>query len=93
MGIGVSIFLIALGAILAFAVNVSSGGIDLNTIGVILMVVGVIGLAVTMLILNGGGGGWYGGGRRTTVVEDAYVDDVNPAPVSRRRVTRRRDVI
>ena len=93
MGIGISIFLIALGAILAFAVNVSSGGIDLNTIGVILMVVGVIGLAVTMLILNGGGGGWYGGGRRTTVVEDAYVDDVNPAPVSRRRVTRRRDVI
>ncbi len=94
MGIGVSIFLIALGAILAFAVNVSSGGIDLNTIGVILMVVGVIGLAVTMLILNGGAGGWYGGGRRTTtVVEDAYVDDVDPAPVSRRRVTRRRDVI
>ena len=92
MGIGVSIFLIALGAILAFAVNVSSGGIDLNTIGVILMVVGVIGLAVTMLILNGGGGGWYGGGRRTTVVEDAYVDEVDPAPVSRRRVTRRRDV-
>ena len=93
MGIGVSIFLIALGAILAFAVDVSSGGIDLNTIGVILMVVGVIGLAITMLILNGGGGGWYGGGRRTTVVEDAYVDEVDPAPVSRRRVTRRRDVI
>ena len=93
MGIGVSIFLIALGAILAFAVDVSSGGIDLNTIGVILMVVGVVGLAVTMLILNGGGGGWYGGGRRTTVVEDAYVDEVDPAPVSRRRVVRRRDVI
>ncbi|MGI8810417.1 MAG: DUF6458 family protein [Acidimicrobiales bacterium] len=93
MGIGVSIFMIALGAILAFAVNVSSGGIDLNTIGVILMVVGVIGLAVTMLILNGGGGGWYGGGRRTTVVEDAYIDEVDPAPVSRRRVVRRRDVL
>lgn len=90
MGIGVSIFLIALGAILAFAVNVSSGGIDLNTIGVILMVVGVVGLAVTMLILNGGGG-WYGG-RRTTVVDDGYVDEVDPAPVSRRRVVRRRDV-
>ncbi len=93
MGIGVSIFLIALGAILAFAVDVSTGGIDLNTIGVILMVVGVVGLAVTMLILNGGSGGWYGGGRRTTVVEDSYVDEVDPAPVSRRRVTRRRDVI
>ena len=93
MGIGVSIFLIAVGAILAFAVDVSTGGIDLNTIGVILMVVGVVGLAVTMLILNGGRGGWYGGGRSTTVVDDAYVDEVDPAPVSRRRVVRRRDVI
>ena len=92
MGIGVSIFLIALGAILAFAVDVSTEGIDLNTIGVILMVIGVVGLAVTMLILNGGGG-WYGGGRRTTVVDDAYVDEVDPAPVSRRRVVRRRDVM
>jgi hypothetical protein len=96
MGIGVSIFLIAVGAILAFAVNVSSSGIDLNAIGVILMVVGVVGLAVTMLILNGGAGGWYGGTRRRTVVEDAYIDDgpvVDVAPVSRRRVVRRRDVL
>ncbi len=92
MGIGVSIFLIAVGAILAFAVNVSSGGIDVNTIGVILMVVGVIGLAVTMLILNGGTGGWYGGPRRRTVVEDAYVD-ADPLPASRRRVVRRREVL
>ena len=92
MGIGVSIFLIAVGAILAFAVNVSSGGIDLNMIGVILMVVGVIGLAVTMLILNGGTGGWYGGPRRRTVVEDAYVDE-DPLPATRRRVVRRREVL
>src|SRR5437763_1825154 len=54
MGIGVSIFLIAIGAILAFAVNVTASGIDLTSIGVILMVVGVLGLAMTMLILNGG---------------------------------------
>ena len=95
MGIGVSIFLIALGAILAFAVDVSTSGIDLNTIGVILMVVGVIGLAVTMLVLNGGAGGWYGGSRRTTVVRDDYVEvePVDPAPVARRRVTRRREVL
>jgi len=93
MGIGVSIFLIALGAILAFAVDVSTSGLDLNMIGVILMIVGVIGLAVTMLVLNGGAGGWYGG-RRTTVVQNDYIDEpVDPAPVTRRRVTRRRDVI
>jgi hypothetical protein len=92
MGIGVSIFLIALGAVLAFAVDVTTSGIDLNTIGVILMVVGVIGLAVTVLMLNGGTGGWYGGTRRRTVVEDAYVEE-DPNLVTRRRVTRRRDVI
>lgn len=50
MGIGVSIFLIALGAILAFAVNVQTDGANLDTIGVILMVVGVIGLLATMLL-------------------------------------------
>jgi hypothetical protein len=90
VGIGVSIFLIALGAVLAFAVHVTASGIDVNAIGVILMIVGVIGLATTLLILNGGSGSWYGG--RRTVVEDAYVDE-DPALVSRRRVVRRRDVI
>nr|MDQ3758238.1 DUF6458 family protein [Actinomycetota bacterium] len=44
MGIGVSVFLIAVGAILAFAVEVSTEGFDLDTIGVILMIVGAIGL-------------------------------------------------
>ena len=90
MGIGASIFLIAIGAVLAFAVDVSVSGVDLDTIGVILMVVGVIGLAVSLLLLNGGG--WYGGPRRTRVVEDAYVDE-DPAVVPRRRVVRRRDVL
>ena len=89
MGIGASIFLIALGAVLAFAVDVSVSGFDLDTIGVILMVVGVIGLAVSMLLLNGGG--WYGGPRRRTVIDDGYVDE-EPV-VARRRVVRRRDVL
>ncbi|MDP1804635.1 MAG: hypothetical protein Q8K72_05680, partial [Acidimicrobiales bacterium] len=65
---------------------------DLNTIGEILMDVGVIGLAVSMLILNGGTGAWNGGPRRRTVVEDAYVDE-EPVVASRRRVVRRRDVL
>lgn len=52
MGIGVSIFLLALGAILAFAVNASVSGLDINTIGVILMVCGALGLLLTMLLLN-----------------------------------------
>ena len=49
MTIGVSIFLIALGAILYFAVNVSLGAVDIPTIGLILMVVGIIGLIISFL--------------------------------------------
>jgi hypothetical protein len=62
MGIGGSIAAIALGAILTFAVNVQNpDGININTIGVILMIVGVIGLIATTMI--------WGGRRR-----DVYVD-------------------
>ena len=49
MGIGVSIFLIAVGAILDFAVDVNTSGVNLHTIGVILMVVGAIGLLCSLL--------------------------------------------
>lgn len=49
MGIGASLFLLALGAILAFAVEVDAQGFNLNTIGVILMIVGGLGLVLTML--------------------------------------------
>jgi Flp pilus assembly protein protease CpaA len=69
MGIGVSIFLIAVGAILTFAVHATLSGVSIQTIGVILMVVGVIGLLVTMLIFaprrRAGGG----------VVEERVYDD------------------
>ena len=50
MGIGISIFLMAVGAILAFAVDVNVEGVDLDAVGVILMVVGAIGLLASMLI-------------------------------------------
>ena len=49
MGIGVSVFLLAAGAILAYAVEVDADGINLNTVGIILMVVGAIGLLVSIL--------------------------------------------
>jgi hypothetical protein len=52
MGIGTSIFLIALGAILKFAVNASVSGISLATVGVILMVVGILGLAISLVWLR-----------------------------------------
>jgi hypothetical protein len=72
MGIGVSVFLIALGAILAFAVSVEAQGFSINTIGIILMVAGAIGLLASMLIF-GGDRGAAGGRRRTVVREDDVV--------------------
>jgi hypothetical protein len=49
MGLGTSIFLIALGAIFKFAVTASVSGIELATLGVILMIVGAIGLVVSLM--------------------------------------------
>lgn len=50
MGIGAAIFLIAVGAILKFAVNVTVQGVDLQVVGVILMIVGVLGIIVEAAI-------------------------------------------
>jgi beta-lactamase regulating signal transducer with metallopeptidase domain len=48
VGIGTSIFLIAVGAILKFAVNASISGLEISTVGVILMIVGVLGLVISL---------------------------------------------
>lgn len=57
MGIGVSLFLFAVGAILRFAVDVhSQDGIDLNAIGVILMLVGGAGAFLSMAFWSSWGG-------------------------------------
>ena len=52
MGIGVSVFLLAVGAILAFAIEVSADGINLNTVGIILMIAGAIGLLVSLVMMS-----------------------------------------
>jgi predicted membrane channel-forming protein YqfA (hemolysin III family) len=49
MSIGVSIFLLVVGAILTFAVNVTAEGFNINTVGIILMVAGVVGLLLSLL--------------------------------------------
>jgi hypothetical protein len=67
MGIGVSIFLIAVGAILTFAVEATVSGISISTVGIILMIAGALGLIVTMLV--------FGPRRRAGVVEERVVDD------------------
>jgi len=73
MGIGASVFLLAIGAILAFAVDYSVSGVDINVIGFILMACGVIGLFTTTMIF----------GRR-----DRVVGTTTTAPVTEERVTR-----
>ncbi len=52
MSIGASVFLIALGAILKFAVTASVAGVSLGTIGVILMIAGVVGLIASIIMAN-----------------------------------------
>jgi hypothetical protein len=52
MGIGVSIFFIAAGAILTFAVDATVSGLDLDVVGIVLMVVGAIGLLVSLFMID-----------------------------------------
>ena len=52
MGIGTSLFLIAVGAILYFAVNATISGLEIATVGLILMIVGVVGLVISLVFLN-----------------------------------------
>ena len=56
MGIGVSLFLIAVGAILTWAVNATVSGLDIQTIGVILLVVGLVGLVLSLMFWSSWGG-------------------------------------
>lgn len=72
MGIGVSVFLLALGAILAFAVNASISGLDINVIGFILMVAGAIGLLMTMLVFGRRDRGGVAEDRVITRERDVY---------------------
>jgi hypothetical protein len=71
MGIGASLFLIAVGAILAFAVTAEVSGLDISTVGWILMIVGGLGLVLSLVFWRswGGPGKWR---RETYVSEDPY---------------------
>jgi Domain of unknown function (DUF6458) len=72
MGIGVSIFLIALGLILALAVNAHVSGLDITTIGWILTIVGLAGLVLSLIFWSSWAGPGYFSRRR------AYVDEGPP---------------
>jgi Domain of unknown function (DUF6458) len=70
MTYGTSIFLIAVGAILKFAVHAHLSGVSLATIGVILMVVGVVGLILSFFWITA-----WRDRRRDVVVDDRPVVD------------------
>jgi hypothetical protein len=65
MGFGISLLLMAVGAILVFAVDATLSGISLVAVGWVLMAVGLLGLIASVIV----GTSWRGG-RNTTIVED-----------------------
>ena len=93
MGIAVSILLIAVGAVLTWGVTAEAEGLDVNAIGVILLIVGLLGLVISMIFWSSWGGfqrraAYVEGGpvrrvagprRRATVVEEE-VEEVAPGP-------------
>jgi hypothetical protein len=68
MTIGSSIVMIAIGAILAYAVKADISGIDIQTVGIILIVLGIIGLILSLLYTF-----MWSGGRRRDVVDEVPV--------------------
>ncbi|SDI89362.1 hypothetical protein SAMN05444157_0679 [Frankineae bacterium MT45] len=80
MRIGASFFLIAVGAILTFAVTKRVNGIDLSTVGVVLMIVGVAGLILTLVMMTAR--------RRTDVVHrsDGGTTYIEPASTIEPRI-------
>ena len=81
MGTGVSLILIAVGAVLTWAVHVTTSGFNVHTVGVILLVVGIVGFVLSLIFWSSWAGPGYLGRRRTvtdagpvgsrrTIVED-----------------------
>ncbi len=74
MTYGTSLLLIAVGAILRFAVSVSTSGFNLHTIGLILIIIGAVGLVLSLLWTTL----WADSYRRRRVVDDRPVDRFEP---------------
>ena len=71
MGISVGLLLAAAGAVLIWAVNVSVSGVNIHTVGVILLIVGAVGVATSLFFWSSWGGF---GGRDTAVAHDRGVE-------------------
>ncbi len=69
MGFGVGIFLAAVGAVLAFAVSATVSGINIHAVGWILLIVGIVGVVLSMIFWSSWAGPGYFTRRRTTIDE------------------------
>jgi hypothetical protein len=74
MGLGTSLVLIAIGAILDFAVNVNTPGFNVHTVGVVLMVVGAVGVLLSLVFWSSWGG--FGSGARTGTRRRVVEEDI-----------------
>ena len=70
MGLGVSLILIAVGAVLTWAVHVGTNGVNLHAIGVVLLIVGLVGALLSMIFWSSWAGPGYFSRRRTTYVDE-----------------------
>jgi hypothetical protein len=70
MGLGVGLFLAAIGAVLAFAVTKNVNGVNIHTVGWILLIVGIIGVVLSMIFWSSWAGPGYWSRRRTTSVDE-----------------------
>ena len=75
MGVGIGLLLSAAGAVLAFAVNKQVSGVNVHSVGWILLIVGIIGVAISMIFWSS----WAGPGYWTQQRRRTYVED-GPAP-------------
>ena len=85
MGFGVGLILTAVGAILAWAVTESPNGVNVHAVGYILLVIGIVGMLISLVFWSSWAGTWYFA--RRTYVEDDGV------PVRRRRRVVDEDIV
>jgi len=73
MGLGVGLILAAVGAVLAFAVNTTVSGVNIHTIGWILLIVGIVGILLSLIFWSSWAGPGGFGRRRTTYYDEGPV--------------------
>ena len=70
MGLGVGLILAAIGAVLAFAVDATVSGVNIHTVGWILLIVGIVGILLSLVFWSSWAGPGYYSRRRTEYVDE-----------------------